>query len=82
MTQSLRADLAKRSVQVFAAFPGPVDTDMARSIQVPKTPAAEVARAVLDGVEAGTEDIFPDPMSLYASWKADHKAVERQLASM
>lgn len=83
MTQSLRADLVKRGVDVFAVFPGPVDTDMARNIPVAKTPASEVARAVLDGLEAGTEDIFPDPVSrqVYASWKTDHKAVEREFAT-
>lgn len=84
MTQSLRADLSKRKIQVHAVFPGAVDTDMIRALEMPKTSAADVARAVLEGVEAGTEDIFPDPMSkqLYSAWKADHKAVERQFASM
>jgi NAD(P)-dependent dehydrogenase (short-subunit alcohol dehydrogenase family) len=84
MTQSLRADLGKRKIQVHAVFPGPVDTDMARGIEMAKASPAEVARAVVDGVQAGVEDIFPDPVSqqLYAAWKADHKAVERQFASM
>lgn len=84
MTQSLRADLSKRNIQVHAVFPGAVDTDMIRAIDMPKTSPSEVARAVLEGVEAGTEDIFPDAMSqqLYSAWKADHKAVERQFASM
>ncbi|HET9275119.1 MAG TPA: SDR family NAD(P)-dependent oxidoreductase, partial [Gemmatimonadales bacterium] len=83
-TQSLRAQLAGRGVAVHGVFPGPVDTDMARSIDLPKTSAIEVARATLAGVEAGEEDIFPDPMSrqLYAAWRADHKAVERQFAAM
>lgn len=84
MTQSLRADLAKRKIDVFAVFPGPVDTDMAREIDMAKAPASDVAHEILDGIEGGTEDIFPDPMSkqLYAAWKADHKAVERQFAAM
>ena len=84
MTQSLRADLLKRKVEVYAVFPGPVDTDMARAFETTKTSPAVVARAVLDGLQAGTEDIFPDPISqqVYAAWKADHKAVERQFASM
>jgi NAD(P)-dependent dehydrogenase (short-subunit alcohol dehydrogenase family) len=83
LTQSLRADLGKRGVSVFGVFPGPVDTDMTRSLDVPKTPAIDVARATLDGVEAGREDIFPDPMAqqLYAAWRLDHKAVERQFAA-
>jgi hypothetical protein len=45
---------------------------------------SDVARATLDGIEAGEEDIFPDPMAqqLYSAWRQDHKAVERQLAAM
>lgn len=84
MTQSLRADLSRRNIQVHGVFPGAIDTDMIRALEMPKTSAADVARAVLDGVDAGTEDIFPDPMSkqLYAAWTQDHKAVERQFAAM
>ena len=84
LTQSFRADLGKQGVSVHAVFPGPVDTDMTRSLQMPKTPAIEVARAILNGIEAGEEDIFPDPTSreIYAAWRQDHKAVERQFAAM
>lgn len=84
LTQSYRADLGKRGVTVFGVFPGAVDTDMIRSFEMPKTPAIDIARAVLAGIEAGEEDIFPDEMArqVYAGWKQDHKAVERQFASM
>jgi NAD(P)-dependent dehydrogenase (short-subunit alcohol dehydrogenase family) len=84
LTQSLRADLAGRGIAVHGVFPGAVDTDMIRALEMPKTPAVDVARAVLSGVEAGDEDIFPDPMAqqLYAAWRQDHKAVERQLATL
>lgn len=84
LTQTLRADLARRGVSVFGVFPGAVDTDMIRSFEMPKTPAIDVARAVLAGVDAGEEDIFPDPMAqqLYSAWRQDHKAVERQFAAM
>ena len=84
LTQTLRADLAKHGVSVFSVFPGAVDTDMIRAFQMPKTPAIDVARTTLDGIEAGEEDIFPDPMAqqLYSAWRQDHKALERQFASM
>lgn len=83
MTQSLRGALAARGIAVHAVFPGPVDTDMAAAIPLDKTSPADVAKAILDGVEAGRDDIFPDPMStsVYEAWKADHKAVERQFAA-
>ena len=45
---------------------GPVDTDMTRSLDIPKPSPESVARAILDGVENGEDDIFPDPMSASA----------------
>lgn len=84
LTQSLRADLAKRDVRVFGVFPGAVDTDMLKGVEMPKTSSRDVASAILDGLEANDEDIFPDPMSkqLYSQWAADHKGIERQFAAM
>jgi NAD(P)-dependent dehydrogenase (short-subunit alcohol dehydrogenase family) len=84
LTQSYRADLAKRGITVHGVFPGAVDTDMIRSFEMPKTAAIDVARATLAGIDAGDEDIFPDPMAqqIYSAWRQDHKAVERQFAAM
>jgi len=83
LTQALRAELAKAGVTTFAVFPGPVDTDMVRAIPLPKTPAAAVAKAIFEGVEAGALDIFPDPMSreVGAAFAKDPAAVERRFAA-
>jgi NAD(P)-dependent dehydrogenase (short-subunit alcohol dehydrogenase family) len=81
LTQSFRARLASRGVSVSAVLPGPIDTDMVRDLDIPKTPPADVARATLDGVERGQEEIFPDPMSLSLSdaWRRGvAKEFERQ----
>ena len=85
LSQSLRVLLARHGVTVHAALPGPVDTDMIRSWDIPKTSPADVARAVIDGVESGEDEIFPDPMSaaLAESWRNGAvKALERQNAAM
>jgi len=84
LTQSLRADFARRGVKVFSVFPGAVDTDMLKGVDMPKTSPDEVAAGVLAGLSADEEDIFPDPMSrqVYAQWAADHKGIERQFAAM
>jgi NAD(P)-dependent dehydrogenase (short-subunit alcohol dehydrogenase family) len=85
LTQSLRALLASKGVSVYAVLPGPIDTDMVRNLEIPKTPPAEVARAILDGVERGDEDIFPDPMSqlLAEGWRMGvAKTLERQNAAL
>jgi short-subunit dehydrogenase len=85
VTQSLRALLAGRGVSVHAVLPSPIDTDMVRALEIPKTPPENVARATLDGVELGEEEIFPDPMSqsLANAWRAGvAKELERQNAAM
>jgi len=84
MTLSLRASLADRNIDVHGVFPGAVDTDMLDGIEIPKTSPADVARAIIQGVTEGREDIFPDPMSVevYGTWSKDHKAVEKQFAQM
>jgi NAD(P)-dependent dehydrogenase (short-subunit alcohol dehydrogenase family) len=85
LTQSLRALLADRGVQVHAALAGPVDTDMTRGFDIPKASPESVARAILDGVENDEEDIFPDPMSamLADGWlNGPVKALERENAAI
>jgi NAD(P)-dependent dehydrogenase (short-subunit alcohol dehydrogenase family) len=84
LTQSLRALLARRGVSVHAVLTGPTDTDMTRGFEIPKASPESVARAIFDGVEAGEEDIFPDPMSatLADSWNNGAvKANERENAA-
>jgi NAD(P)-dependent dehydrogenase (short-subunit alcohol dehydrogenase family) len=83
LTQSLRALLASQHVNVHAVMPGPIDTDMVRDLDVPKTSPEDVARGTLDGVERGEEEIFPDPMSqsLSDAWRMGvAKEFERQNA--
>ncbi|MPZ96374.1 MAG: SDR family NAD(P)-dependent oxidoreductase [Propionibacteriales bacterium] len=85
LTQSLRALLTDCGVHVHAALAGPVDTDMTRDLDVPKASAESVARAILDGVENGEEEIFPDPMSaaFAPSWHTGAaKILERANAAL
>jgi NAD(P)-dependent dehydrogenase (short-subunit alcohol dehydrogenase family) len=86
MTQSLRAILASRGVAVHSILTGPVDTDMTANLDIAEKASPElVARNVLDGIEKGEEDIFPDPLSqgLADDWRAGlHKTLERQFAAV
>ena len=84
MTQALRYELKKKNIAVHAVFPGPVDTEMAKDITLPKTSPADVAQAIVLGVARGEEDILPDAMSqqVFAQWLKDPKSVERQFGSM
>lgn len=84
ITQALRYDLSKLSISVHGVFAGAIDTDMVKDMPIAKTSPAEVASAVIAGLEQGSEDIFPDPMSqgAFATWRRDPRELERQLASM
>jgi NAD(P)-dependent dehydrogenase (short-subunit alcohol dehydrogenase family) len=85
LTQSLRAIMAGQGVSVHAVMPGPIDTDMVRDLDIPKAPPDDVAKAAIDGLEQGQEEIFPDPMSqmLADGWRAGvTKELERQNASL
>jgi NAD(P)-dependent dehydrogenase (short-subunit alcohol dehydrogenase family) len=85
MTQSLRALLAGSGVRVHAVLTGPTDTDMTRGFDIPKASPQSVARGVLDGVENGDDEIFPDPMSasMAESWGSGAaKALERQNSAL
>ena len=85
LSQSLRALLAGSGVNVHAVMAGPIDTDMVRDLDIPKTSPESVARGIFDGLERGDEEIFPDPMSetLAESWRAGPaKALERQNAAL
>ena len=83
-TQAMRAELKSKDIDVHAIFPGPIDTDMAKEFQLEKTSPKVTAENILAGIQAGREDIFPDPMSanLGALWEKDPKSLERQFASM
>jgi NAD(P)-dependent dehydrogenase (short-subunit alcohol dehydrogenase family) len=85
LTQSLRALLAGRGVEVHAVLPGPIDTDMVRDLPIPKAAPEGVAQGIFDGVENGDEDIFPDPMSamMAHAWRTGvAKQLERQNATL
>jgi NAD(P)-dependent dehydrogenase (short-subunit alcohol dehydrogenase family) len=85
LAQSERMLLAARGVRVHAVLSGPVDTDMVRDLEIPKTAPESVARAIFDGIDNGEEDIFPDPFSqaLAEGWRTGvAKALERQNAAL
>lgn len=84
LTQATRTLLKAQGTQVFGVYPGPIDTRMAADVPFEKTSPADAAQAITAGIEAGHEEIFPDPMSVNmgAAYLSGPKELERQVAAM
>ncbi len=51
--------LRGQSTQVFGVYPGPIDTKMGEVLTLEKASPADAARAIVAGIIAGDEEIFP-----------------------
>ncbi|HJP80504.1 MAG TPA: SDR family NAD(P)-dependent oxidoreductase [Pseudonocardiaceae bacterium] len=85
LSQALRMLLTGRGVRVHTVLSGPVDTEMTRALEIPKADPESVARGILDGIDKGEEEIFPDVLSasIVEAWYGGvAKALERQNAAL
>ncbi|MFF4234196.1 SDR family oxidoreductase [Streptomyces sp. NPDC001820] len=63
MTNAVREELREQGTLVVAAHAAFIDTDMAARVDQPKTSPADVARRILDAVEAGREEVLVDDLT-------------------
>ena len=84
LSQGIRIELAPRGISVHTVNPGPIDTDMAKDIDMDKTTPEETARNLLAGVKAGEADIFPDPASqqMFGVWRGNYRDLEQAVYEM
>lgn len=84
MTQGVRAELAAQGTLVVAVMPGTVDTGMSKDYPPPKVAPEEVAKAALQAVVDGIEEVYPGEQatSMAAQLLSDPKAVEKYMATM
>ncbi len=61
LTLEARMELKAHGTRVMGIYPGPVDTDMARSFDVPKVSPHHVAQETIRAIETEENYIFPDP---------------------
>lgn len=57
---TLRDQLKDRNISVSGVYPGAIDTDMTKGMEVQKADVSETARQILQGIIDGQEYIFPD----------------------
>jgi NAD(P)-dependent dehydrogenase (short-subunit alcohol dehydrogenase family) len=63
LTNWLRTALRAQGTQVLGVHAGPIDTEMASGLKLPKVTPADVVRQVLDALEAGREEVLVDEMT-------------------
>ena len=62
-TNAARIELKQQNTQVVAVHVGFVDTDLTAGLDAPKVPAAAVANAALDALQAGEREAVVDDVS-------------------
>ena len=82
ITQATRVALP--DTLVVGVYPGPIDTDMAKELPMDKVSPATAANEILDGIEAGAEEVLTDPMAkqLGGLFFTSPKELEKQVAAM
>ncbi|GAB3658515.1 hypothetical protein GCM10028833_36150 [Glycomyces tarimensis] len=83
LTNGVRLELAAQGTQVTGLLVGLVDTDMTAGFDFPKSDPAVVARAGLDGIEAGSLEVLADQatVDLKAALSADMSVLYPELAA-
>lgn len=81
ISQTLRAEFRKSGLRVMNVFTGPTDDEWHQPLPPPKVSANALAKAVVEGLRAGVEDVFCGDVArdLEERWRRDPKVLEREL---
>jgi NAD(P)-dependent dehydrogenase (short-subunit alcohol dehydrogenase family) len=81
--QCLRAELRPGGVKVLNAFFGPLETEWFQTVPPPKVAPAALAKAVVQALQRGLEDIFVGDIAedVRARLAVNPKALEREMSS-
>lgn len=63
LTQGLRFESNGSNIKVFAVYPGYVDTEMTKKIDVEKVSPKQIALQICNNIQKNILDIFPDETS-------------------
>ena len=83
LAQCLRAEMRPAGVRVVNVFPGPVDDEWNQLQPPPKVAPAALARAVVNALQQGIEDVYPGDVAQewLERWRDNPKALERELSA-
>jgi NAD(P)-dependent dehydrogenase (short-subunit alcohol dehydrogenase family) len=81
LTKAVRFELRAQGTLVIGVYAGYIDTDMAASLEAPKSAPADIAAHVLEGIGSGTEDILADERSraVFAELRKDDRPFDANM---
>ncbi|MFN8454983.1 MAG: SDR family oxidoreductase [Anaerolineae bacterium] len=84
LTQSVRGELSAQGTRIIGVYPGPIDTEMTAGLPFEKETPQQVAREILNGVESGVEEVYPDKTALdfVAKLQTDAKGLEKEWSGL
>ncbi len=84
LSQGLRIELAPRGIAVHTVNPGPIDTDMAKDLEMDKTSPETAAANIVRGLENDEADIFPDAAAeqMFGVWTGNYRDLEAAVYQM
>lgn len=65
-SNSLRLELKAHNINVIGAYLGYTDTPMVADLDVPKNDPSDIARQIVDGIEAGAAEVIADDFTRQA----------------
>jgi NAD(P)-dependent dehydrogenase (short-subunit alcohol dehydrogenase family)/uncharacterized OB-fold protein len=83
LSQCLRAEMSPSGVRVVNVFPGPIDDEWNEALPPPKLSAESLAKAVVDALKEGIEDLYPGDVAQewLLKWRENPKILERELSA-
>lgn len=84
LSQGIRIELAPKNISVHTVNPGPIDTEMAEKFEADKTSPKVTAENIIQALEAGEADIFPDPngKGMFDLWSNNYRDLEKAVYDM
>jgi len=83
LSQCLRAEMRPAGIRVINVFPGPIDDAWNPTPAAPTLPADALARAVVEALGDGVEDVYPGEAAQQwlARWQESPKILEIEMGS-
>lgn len=84
LTDAARIELAAQGTHVAGIYAGFIDTDMAASLTVPKTPPLQVAARTLEGLRNRTDRILTDTRAeqVWRAMRADPARMDAEMRAL